>query len=128
MLVGTVYADWAYAFVVYDGNTYVISKELVGQSQIGSLIGKVTKYSDREGTYSGNFSNRYPKGTEYYEIIGIKVHEAIAVKEKDGLFIKATYRGEYGGSRYDWISYLPYVIVVLLLLFGGFIMKRKFIR
>jgi len=61
--VGTVSAKWAYAFVVYDHNIYVISKEHVEPQKIGSIIGKVTKHSGEEGTYSGNFSNHYPKGT-----------------------------------------------------------------
>ena len=28
----------------------------------------VTYHTDREGTYGGNFSNIYPKGTKYYAI------------------------------------------------------------
>lgn len=88
-------------FVVNDGKVYVISDELVDPNLIGSKIGEVTKYSDMEGTYSGNFSNRYPKGTDYYEIEGVDVNDAIAVKERLGLFIKANYNGEYAGGKDD---------------------------
>ena len=59
-------AEWAYSFVVWDGYVYVLSDEEV--NQIGNEIGAVTKYSDIEGTYSGNFSNTFAKGTKYFSI------------------------------------------------------------
>lgn len=115
-------ASWVYLFVVYDGNVYSITQEHVDPGQIGSRIGKVTKYSDVEGTYSGNFSNRYAKGTPYYEIKGINRKEAIAVKESDSSYVKAIYEHEYGGNKTSWEDYVPYAIVIaaallLLLLF-----------
>jgi len=58
LFIGSVSANWAYKFVVNDRSIYVISEEQVDPKQIGSRIGKVTTYSDQEGTYSGNFSNR----------------------------------------------------------------------
>jgi len=61
-------ADWAYRFVVYEGKSYNISDNQVEPTEIGSIIGEVTKYSDREGTYSGDFSNHFQKGTKYYNI------------------------------------------------------------
>ena len=64
-----VLADWAYSFVVWYGFIYVVSDEFV--EVVDKEIGHVTKYSDREGTYSGNFSNRYKKGTAYFSIKGI---------------------------------------------------------
>lgn len=128
LFIGTVSASWAYMFVVNDGKIYVITEERVEQSQIGSSIGKVTKYSDSEGTYSGNFSNRYPKGTKYYEIIGVEINDAIAVKENEKLYVKATYGGEYASDRHNWSDYLPYVLIVPLVLLAGFYMKKRLNR
>ena len=61
-------ASWAYPFVVNDGKIYVMSEDPVEASALGDVVGKVTYYTDREGTYGGNFSNVYPKGTKYYAI------------------------------------------------------------
>ncbi|WP_216628158.1 hypothetical protein [Paenibacillus germinis] len=125
LFVGIASADWANMFVVNDGKIFVISEEHLDPKQIGLKIGKVTKYSDREGTYSGNFSNRYPKGTGYYDIIGVEINEAIAIKDDKGLYIKATYGGEYAGNRYNWIDFLPYVFAVLLVFISGYLIKKK---
>ena len=128
LFIASVSANWAYMFVVNDGSIYVISEEHVDPKQIGSRIGKVTTYSDQEGTYSGNFSNQYPKGTEYYEIIGLDIKDAIAVKENEGLYIKATYEGEYAGDRYGWSDFLLYVFVVLFVLVAFYFVKKRMIR
>ncbi|HET7657736.1 MAG TPA: DUF4871 domain-containing protein [Bacillales bacterium] len=81
-------ASWAYPFVKYKGTTYVTTEEKV--SKVGKQIGEVTRSSDREtADESGNFSNNYPKGTRYYAIPGVPVSQAIAVRKKDGTFIKA---------------------------------------
>jgi hypothetical protein len=90
-------ADWAYSFVVWDGFIYQLGDEYVGE--ISEKIGEVTKYSDLEGTYSGNFSNVYDKGTKYYAIKGISTEEAIAVEEKDGRYRKAIRDGKYGAKE-----------------------------
>lgn len=51
-----VYADWAGSFVVYSGDIYEISDdELIPSEEIDKKIGHVTKYSDEEGTYRGEF-------------------------------------------------------------------------
>lgn len=127
LLVSTTFAKWAYAFVVYDGNVYVISEAHVDPEQIG----KVTKYSDIEGTYSGNFSNQFPKGTEYYEINGVKTKEAIAVKESEGVFIKANYNGKYDGidenadSKKSWQDFVPYLLEVIWLTGIIFLVIKK---
>jgi len=126
---GIVSASWAYLFVVNDGKIYVITDERVEPNKIGPSIGKVTKYSDTEGTYSGNFSNRYPKGTKYYEIIGVEINDAIAVKENEMLYVKATYGGEYAGGRYNWSDYLPYMLIVLIVMLPtGYFMKKRLRR
>ncbi|WP_419874680.1 hypothetical protein [Candidatus Pristimantibacillus sp. PTI5] len=96
------HADWASRFVVNDGMSYTVSDQTVEIEHIGERIGKVTSYSDEEGTYSGNFSNVYPKGTEYYAIKGVEAHVAIAVKAADDSFIKANYEGKYAGTIFDW--------------------------
>lgn len=86
-------ADWAFDFVVWDGFIYQLGDEYV--DDISEEIGVVTKFSDMEGTYSGNFSNMYEKGTKYYAITGISTEEAIAVEEKDGKYRKAIRNGKY---------------------------------
>ncbi len=87
-------ADWNSSFVVWDGYMYKISDEYV--VKIDSEIGKVEIYSDMVGTYSGNFSNVYEKGTMYYSITGISTDEAIAIQELDGNYRKAIRDGKYG--------------------------------
>lgn len=64
--------------------------------EINEEVGHVTKYSDSEGTYSGNFSNKYKKGTNFYSIKGINTDEAIAIKEDDGKYRKLIRTGKYG--------------------------------
>jgi hypothetical protein len=87
-------ADWTNSFVVWDGITYLLADEYV--EDISEEIGEVTKYSDMEATYSGNFSNVYEKGTKYYSITGISTEEAIAVEEKDGRYRKVIRSVVYG--------------------------------
>ncbi|MBY6036990.1 hypothetical protein KUV80_10005 [Fictibacillus nanhaiensis] len=84
--------SWAYSFVVWEDNIYVISDEYV--SEINSEIGQVSKYSDMK-SYPGNFSNTYEKGTKYYSIKGINPNEVIAIEESNGRYIKAYRDGEY---------------------------------
>lgn len=86
-------ADWAISFVVWKGYIYQISDEYI--DDISEEIGEVTKYSDMEGTYSGNFSNEYPIGTKFYAIKGISTEEAIAIAE-DSKYRKAIRKGKYG--------------------------------
>ncbi|WP_379128935.1 hypothetical protein [Paenibacillus sp. sgz500958] len=114
-LAGIASADWAYAFVVYNGNSYVISEVQVDPGQIGSSIGTVTRYSDEEGTYSGNFSNKYPKGTKYYAINNIEVKESIAVKESGNVYIRADFQGEYAGAGLNPAVLWGLLAVVLVL-------------
>ena len=111
----SVHADWAYNFVVNDGKSYIISDNRVEIEQIGSIIGEVTSYSDKEDTYSGNFSNYFPKGTKYYNIKGVDINEAIAIKKNDGSFIKANYNGKYAGATFDWTKILWYIAGLFLL-------------
>ncbi len=119
-------ADWAYKFVVFNDFTYVISDENV--TEIDREIGTVTKYSDDEGNYYGNFSNIYEKGTKYYSIKGISTKIAIAV-EADGKYIKAFRKGEYAGWKYSPFNLIVAGIVFLILLSGLiFIVLKKMAR
>ncbi|WP_433594995.1 hypothetical protein [Lysinibacillus xylanilyticus] len=86
--------SWAFGFVVWDGYIYQLSDEYV--DEVDEEIGKVTRYSDTEGTYYGNFSNVYEKGTKYYAMRGISTEEAIAIEEEDGMYRKAIRDGKYG--------------------------------
>lgn len=86
-------ADWNSAFVVWKGYMYEVSNDYV--DEVDEEIGQVTKYSDTEGTYSENFSNKYSKGTKFYSIKGIDMDEAIAIEE-DGKYRKAINNGKYG--------------------------------
>lgn len=122
----TVYAKWAYGFIVYNKNIYVITDMKVNAELIGSMLGQVTKYSDREGTYSGNFSNKYPKGTKYYEIIGSDINKVIAVKGNNGTYTEAKYDGEYAGGRYDIQLIILYSSgVILSIIIVLMLVKRK---
>lgn len=120
-------ADWAYAFVVWDDYVYVISTEQV--DEVDKEIGHVTKYSDREGTYSGNFSNSYPKGTKYYSIQGKSTDEAIAIQEDYGSYIKATREGEYAGNKYGLGNLgSPFFVGAIILVVLFMIIARKHYR
>ncbi|MGG1663161.1 hypothetical protein [Brevibacillus sp. NRS-1366] len=78
-------ASWAYAFVVWNNHIYKLSSERVGN--IGERIGSVESYSSEEiDTYKGNFSNKYPIGTPYYEIPDTAPETAIAVYDGDAYF------------------------------------------
>lgn len=116
-------ADWAYRFVVWDGFTYVVSDEFV--NEVDKEIGHVTKYSDREGTYSGNFSNTYYKGTKYFSIKGISTDEAIAILGKDGKYIKAINVGEYAGNKTNFSSLVVWIFVLFAVALGVYFVKKK---
>lgn len=84
--------DWAYNFVVWNDFMYVVSDEYT--ENIGGVIGEVTKFSDSEGIYFGNFSNKFKEGTKYYEVEGVGTDVSIAIEE--GSRYRIAYRnGEY---------------------------------
>lgn len=84
--------SWAITFVVWEGKVYEVKhEEIIGNSEIGKIIGEVkTKSDDMTGDYYGNASNFYPIGTKYYEIKGIPTSNTIAIKE-DNQWAKAVY-------------------------------------
>ena len=109
-------ANWAYPFVVWDGYIYVISDEFV--EEVDEKIGRVTKYSDVEGTYSGNFSNVYKKGTAYYSIKGVSTDKAIAIEDGRGKYKKAVRDGEYEGNKNSLgvpIMIVGFIVLIILL-------------
>ncbi|WP_310828993.1 hypothetical protein [Paenibacillus pedocola] len=123
----SVHADWAYKFVVNEGKAYIISDIRVEPEQVDSIIGEVTKYSDFEDTYSGNFSNHFPEGTKYYNIKDVNTNEAIAIKLNDGSYIKANYQGEYaGGASFEWANILWSTAgLFMLVIVTFFVIKKK---
>ncbi|WP_342561152.1 hypothetical protein NST84_15855 [Paenibacillus sp. FSL R7-0345] len=126
LTVRAVHADWANRFVVNEGKSYLISDKRVDAEQVDSMIGQVTKYSDEEGTYSGNFSNYYPKGTKYYSIKGVNISEAIAVNPGNGTFIRADYSGEYaGGASLDWSLLWSAAGLLLLAILTFIVVKNR---
>lgn len=116
--VSTVYADWASNFVVHNGSKYTVTYATVSQDRIGPQVGKVTKYSDVEGTYRGNFSNAFPKGTPYFAIHDTSEDEGIAVRTPEGTHVFAAYDGEYAEAAiwtfvYFWIGVAAVVFVLM---------------
>lgn len=109
-------ADWAANFVVFNGGMYTVTEEEVATNAIGEQIGQVTRYSDREGTYGGNFSNRFPVGTPYYAILGAGEHKRIAVKTEDGTFVAAIYTGRYGADASVWTAVPVWMGVIAVVL------------
>ncbi|RED59402.1 hypothetical protein [Cohnella lupini] len=87
-------ASWAFdSFVVYNGNIYTVNTA-DKITEVGMGIGEVTYYSDKEGTYSGNFSNKFPIGSKYYEIQNVDTEKSIAVQLENGSYVRANYQVE----------------------------------
>ncbi|XID94882.1 hypothetical protein ACF3MZ_10350 [Paenibacillaceae bacterium WGS1546] len=93
------FASWAYRFVVYSGDIYKVTDEPVQPYEIEKKIGQVTRYSDIEGTYAGNFSNAFPKGTGYYSIKEASPNDVIAIKVQEGTYVKAVNQGHYDNDH-----------------------------
>ncbi|MCJ8005933.1 hypothetical protein ACFFF5_05650 [Lederbergia wuyishanensis] len=119
-------ASWVDSFVVWDGYVYVISDEPV--ENVEKEIGHVTKYSDKEGTYGGNFSNTFDKGTKYYSITGISTVEAIAVQTSENTYVKAISDGKYKGKKIWQTTEGIVVIIISFVLILGIITNRPEIR
>ncbi|MBS4218091.1 hypothetical protein KHA96_07105 [Bacillus sp. FJAT-49711] len=113
-------ASWAYSFVVWDGYVYIVSDESV--ENIDKEIGHVTKHSDKEGSYWGNFSNAFPKGTKYYSITDTSTNDAIAVQTTEGIYVKATREGKYM-SEYPLTAIIAFTIIMLVFILGIIIFR-----
>ncbi|MGG0657661.1 hypothetical protein [Rummeliibacillus pycnus] len=76
--------SWAYSFVSWHGYVYQVSDEKIPVEKIGNEIGEVDTIPDKmTGDYNGNASNIFDIGTKYYQIVGEKTEEVIAVKDGD---------------------------------------------
>lgn len=83
-------SSFAYdSMLKFENNIYVGTKE--GIKNIGEQIGEVEVFSTNETDKSKNttFSNRYPKGTKLYRVIGERVENVIAVQLGSNSYIKA---------------------------------------
>lgn len=89
-------ADWAYWFVVWNGDVYEILEEEIKPDIIDKEIGEVKQYSDVEGIYGNGFSNKYPAGTKLFSVKGIERSDYIAIQIEGGIYIKAKDKGKYG--------------------------------
>jgi len=104
--------SWAYSFVVWNGNVYEMTDELLEENEIGKHIGEVkTKPNDMTGEYRGNASNEFPKGTKYYEINNVSTDIAIAVEGKANEFQKAMF---IHNAPFYWLEILPYIILIVM--------------
>lgn len=92
-------ASWAFEFVVWDGDAYAVSHEKKEIKKVGKEIGSVTQFSNKEGTYSDGFSNKFPVGTKLYELQGVDPKKSIAIGLQDGTYIKADNQGKYSENK-----------------------------
>lgn len=90
--------SWAYQFVKYNGNTYILTEIRV--SDVVKTVGSVKYYStDETSSTSDYFSNYYKEGTELYSIKNTDVNDAIAVKESDNKYVKLVNKNEMRSSK-----------------------------
>jgi hypothetical protein len=120
--------SWAYPFVVWKGKVYEVKQEeTIEDSEIGKIIGKVkTTPNDMTGSYYGNASNFYPKGTKYYEIKGESTSNAIAVKD-DTKWVKAVYVHEAPFHIMNVLSNFLFLFVsaIIALIIIGVILRNN---
>ena len=83
--------SWAYDFVKWHGESYVINQSAkVKKQDIGKQLGEVEIYLEQEqNETTKNSSNIFKEGTKYFVIKGINTSEAIAVRIENGNYIKA---------------------------------------
>lgn len=112
---------WASSFVVWEGYQYTVQEEYIEKCEIESEIGQVTAYSDME-TLSGNFSNKFRKGSKYFSIRGVSTEESIAVEAGSGTYARADRSGEYTFANEEKNSKLlliPGLVVIFVLVMAG---------
>lgn len=86
--------DWASYFVVWKGNIYVATNEVI--TQVENEIGTIEEFSDDENYKPSKvFSNKYPVGTKLYKIPGTSTADSFAI-EVEGKYIVAEKSGKYG--------------------------------
>lgn len=106
--------SWAYSFVVWNGNVYEVTDEIVVENEIGKSIGEVkTTPNDMTGEYYGDASNVYPIGTKYYEINNVSTDKAIAVEAKENQYHKAIFIRK---APLHWMDIVPFLIFIVLII------------
>ncbi|WP_232016444.1 hypothetical protein [Paenibacillus baekrokdamisoli] len=84
------FVDWVHALVTWKGYSYVYKDETVPASTIGEKIGEVDAY-DNQGSRGYNdehvFSNRYPVGSELFQLKDVPESKSITVLH-DGVYYK----------------------------------------
>ena len=120
--------SWAYVFVVWEGNVYEVKQdESIADSEIGEVIGKVkTIPNDMTGSYFGNASNYYSKGTKYYKMNGISTADAIAIKEGNQ-WVKAVYVHEAPFHILNLFSniFIIMAMIIMALTIVGVVLHNK---
>ena len=120
--------SWAYVFVVWEGNVYEVKQdESIADSEIGEVIGKVkTIPNDRTGSYFGNASNYYSKGTKYYKMNGISTADAIAIKDGNQ-WVKAVYVHEAPFHILNLFSniFIIMAMIIMALTIVGVVLHNK---
>ncbi|RAV16754.1 hypothetical protein [Paenibacillus contaminans] len=84
--------DWAFHFVVWEGDIYKLSEE---KAEVEDSIGQVDKFEKTEGVYSKNFSNHFIAGTRIYKIKDVPTKEAIGMESANGSYVKFNNQGQY---------------------------------
>ncbi|TMW73911.1 hypothetical protein [Alteribacter natronophilus] len=108
--------SWGHDFVVWDGNVYEVTDEEVDPEDVTGQIGSVRTQADEyTGSYFGNASNAYPKGTPYFSIDGVSDQEAIAVQDENNRLLLAEYARD---APFHWMNVLIGAIPYLLILGG----------
>ncbi|MFY0518671.1 hypothetical protein ACOMCU_12710 [Lysinibacillus sp. UGB7] len=116
--------DWAYPFVVWNGNVYEVKEEKVVESQIGKNIGAVkTRPNDMTGDYYGDASNAYSKGTKYFAMNDISTDTTIAVEVGDKQWQKAVYVHE---APFHWMDLFTKILPIAILISIVLIMVLRF--
>lgn len=90
--------DWSHNFIVWNGDMYIVSEEIINESDLDMELGKVDEYSSNEiDNIDTNlvFSNHFSEGSIVFKIIGVKESESLVVKEGDTL-TKLNNNGKYG--------------------------------
>ncbi|NMH74389.1 hypothetical protein HF078_14970 [Bacillus sp. RO2] len=86
-----------------------MTDERLTKGEIGNEIGEVKRKADEySGSYYGDSSNLYDKGTKYYDIEGVAPDTAIAIEERSGEWVKAVYLNE---APFHWTDLLPYILL-----------------
>lgn len=111
--------SWAFPFVVWKGNVYEVTDEVVHKEEIGKQIGEVKRMpNEMTGNYFGDASNAFSKGTKYFEIKAISSKEAIAVEAEEAEWVKAVFAHKAPFHWMDLITtLLPTITLIVIIIF-----------